>query len=95
MNCIEVTNAIWSGVSSAETEAHLEVCSSCQKELEAKRLLIKNMSALVEVPKPSRPLLPDGEEIRRAVKHNRSRWWRKWLGLFDLGRWCGKRPTTD
>ncbi|HEU4962606.1 MAG TPA: hypothetical protein VFV52_01915 [Bacilli bacterium] len=94
MNCIEVTNAIWSGVSSADLEAHLEVCTVCQKERETKRLLFQNMRELVEVPKPSRSLLPDQDEIKRAVKRNRYADWLKRLGRLSLGR-EGPTPSTS
>ncbi|MCX7571194.1 hypothetical protein OS242_14675 [Tumebacillus sp. DT12] len=75
-NCRERVQAIWAGLRSEEIETHLQTCAECADAWREKELLIQKLSAL-EVPPPSRSLLPSQEVIQAAVRRNRRRPWQK------------------
>lgn len=75
-NCRERVQAIWAGLRSEEIETHLQTCAECADAWREKELLIQKLSAL-EVPPPSRSLLPSQDVIQAAVRRNRRRPWQK------------------
>lgn len=74
--CRETIEAIWAGLRSEEIETHIQTCAECVDAWREKDLLIRKLSAL-EVPPPSRSLLPSQEVIQAAVRRNRRRPWQR------------------
>ena len=74
--CEETIQAIWAGLRSEEIETHLQTCAECADAWREKDQLIQKLAAL-DVPPPSRSLLPSQEMIQAAVRRNRRRPWQK------------------
>jgi hypothetical protein len=79
-HCRETVEAIWGGFRSEEISAHLRTCAKCADAWHEKERLIQMISSL-EVPSPSRSLLPSQEMIRSVVRRNRRRPWQQMSGI--------------
>ncbi|MFC4766847.1 hypothetical protein [Effusibacillus consociatus] len=80
MKCADVQNALWSGKKTEEVLQHIETCFSCQREATDMQQIIGSLRA-IEVPSPSRSLVPSKEVIRETVQRNRTKPWKKILAV--------------
>lgn len=76
MKCIDVQSELWFGRKSAELDDHLATCVNCQREMAEIRQIVSSLKA-IEVPAPSRSLIPQREVIEHTVQHNRRKPWKR------------------
>lgn len=80
MKCLDIQKAIWAGEKSYEIDLHLSECGECRRQFEEQSFLIGKLRA-IEVPLPSKSLLPSQEVIAASVKRNRRKPWTRYATL--------------
>ncbi|GAX89202.1 hypothetical protein [Effusibacillus lacus] len=72
MKCADVQNSLWSGKRSPDIQEHIHTCFACQKESYEIQQIIGSLRS-IEIPKPTRSLIPSPTMIKETVAANRKK----------------------